>query len=206
MAWAPAYLETEDLKAFLNIASGDTVDDTFLDQAIESASRSIDISCNRQFGKVTVAEQRFYTARWDRVRCRWIVEIDDLMDITGLLVEIQDASGDLVGEVDDYVLEPRNAAQRGRPWTRLVVRPGSAFVPTGLTDEVAVTGLPGWNAVPTTIKAACQLQASRFHHRRDSPYGVAGSPDVGSELRLLARLDPDVAVMVAPFRRWWAVR
>lgn len=206
MAWAPAYLEIDELKAFLRISSGDTVDDAALSVAIEAASRAIDVSCNRQFGKVDVAEERFYTARWDRQRTRWVIDIDDLMDMTGLVVEIQDTDGNAVGEIDDYVLEPRNAAQRGRPWTALVVRPGSSVVPTGVQGEIAATGLWGWTALPGSITQGCQLQASRFHARRESPYGVAGSPDLGSELRLLAKLDPDVAVIVAPYRRWWAVR
>ena len=114
-----------------------------------------------------------------------------------------DSEGVTVGTIDDYVLEPRNAAVKGRPWTQMLVRPNSQFKPTGAADEVAVTALWGWSAVPATIEAATKLQASRFLSRRESPYGVAGSPDTGSELRLLARLDVDVAVMVSDFRRWW---
>jgi hypothetical protein len=45
------------------------------------------------------------------------------------------------------------------------------------------------------------LQASRFYARRDSPYGVAGSPDLGSEVRLLSKVDPDVAVSLADYVR-----
>ena len=48
---------------------------------------------------------------------------------------------------------------------------------------------------------ATLLQASRLAARRDSPFGVAGSPDAGSEMRLLARVDPDVAVALEPYRR-----
>lgn len=202
MAWKPDYVTAEELKAFLRIF--DSVDDTQLGLAISGASRAIDVSCNRQFGKVALAEQRFYTAHYDRTRCRWIVDIDDLMDITGFEAEVQDADGNTVGAIDEYTLEPRNAAAEGRPWTRLVVRPGSAFRPTGLENEVAASALWGWTSTPDTIKQACLLQASRFFARRESPYGVAGSPDLGSELRLLARLDVDVAVMVGAFRRWWA--
>lgn len=206
MAWKPVYATTEDLKAFLNINVSDSVDDAFLGLAVEAASRAIDVSCNRQFGAVAVAEERFFTARYDRARCRWVVPIDDLMSTTNFAAEVQDSDGQTVGAIDDYVLEPRNGAQTGRPWTQLMVRPSSTQKPIGTPDEVAVTALWGWTAVPDTIKTACLLQASRFHHRRESPYGVAGSPDMGSELRLLARLDPDVAVMVNPFRRWWGVR
>lgn len=203
MAWKPAYVTTEEAKAFLRIRGGDSVDDAALDLAVEAASRAIDVSCNRQFGVVSVAEERFYTARFDLERRRWLVPIDDLMTVTSFAAEVQDVDGNTVGAIDDYVLEVRNASQNGRPWTRLMVRSGSTASPTGLTDEVAITALWGWTTVPEAIKQACLLQASRFLARRDSPYGVAGSPQQGSELRLLARLDVDVAVMVAPFRRWW---
>lgn len=201
MAWKPSYVTTAEMRAFLRINDG--VDDAELDPAIEAASRAIDVTCNRQFGVVASAEERFYTARFDLERRRWIVPMDDLMSITSFAAETQDADGNTVGAIDDYVMEPRNAAQEGKPWTLLMVRPGSSFRPTGVTDEVAITGLWGWSAVPDAIVAATKLQASRFFARRESPYGVAGSPQHGSELRLLARLDVDVAMMVAPYRRWW---
>jgi hypothetical protein len=87
-----------------------------------------------------------------------------------------------------------NAAAEGKPWTRLLVDADSAVVPTGAEYEVAATVIWGWTAFPKAVTLAARLQASRFHSRRDSPYGVAGSPDTGSEMRLLARVDPDVGV------------
>lgn len=202
MAWKPAYVTPAELREHLSV--NEQVSDTRLGEAIEAASRAIDVACNRQFGVVAVAEERFYTARFDLERGRWVVLLDDLMSTSGFAAEVQDADGNTVGAVDDYVLEPRNAAQAGRPWTQLLVRPGSAASPTGSRDEVAITALWGWTSVPAAVKAAAKLQAARFLSRKDSPYGVAGRPDDGSQLRLLARLDVDVAVMVAPFRRWWA--
>lgn len=202
MAWAPDYVTATELKSFLRIT--DTVDDAELGFAITAASRAVDNSANRQFGVVAAAEQRFYTARYDRRRMRWVVVIDDLMSTTNFAAVVLDSSGATVGTITDYVLEPRNSAQRSRPWTQMMIRPTSAYLPTGQTDEVAVTALWGWSAVPTAVKEATLLQASRFFARRNAPFGVAGSPDVGSEVRLLARLDPDVAVSLANYVRWWA--
>lgn len=202
MAWAPDYVTSAELKSYLDIT--DTADDAQLALAITAASRAIDTHCGRQFGVVTAAEERFYTARWDRRRSRWVIEIDDLMSTTSFDAQVQDAEGNDVGAIDDYVLEPRNAAAKGRPWTSLTVRPTSTYLPTGARDEVAVTALWGWSAVPTSVKQACLLQASRIFARRNSPYGIAGSPDDGSEMRLLARVDVDVAVILASFKRWWA--
>lgn len=175
MPWAPPYITPEALAAYLRI--GDDVDETEMIVAIEAASRAIDDHCNRQFGQVE-AEERRYRPWWDSDRCRWVVDIDDLTDPAGL-------ETDLAG----WTLEPTNAASKGRAYTRLVADDGARP-----DAEVAFTQPWGWSAVPVQVEMACRLQASRFHARRDSPYGVAGSPDLGSEMRLLARLDPDVGM------------
>lgn len=201
MAWAPDYATTAEAKAFKRI--GDTVDDAQIALAITASSRAIDKHTGRQFGSANA--ERFYTARYDRRRCRWVVDIDDLMTSAGLDVQVQDADGNDLGAIDQYTLEPRNAAANGEPWTLLVVGASSTYAPTGRPDEVAITATPwGWTAVPTPVKEACLLQQSRILSRRESPYGIAGSPDQGSELRLLAKLDPDVAVILGPYIRWWA--
>lgn len=202
MAWAPDYVTSAELKAYLRIS--DTDDDAQIALAITAASRAVDTHAGRQFGSVSPAEQRFYTSRWDRRICRWVVDVDDLMTTTNFAAITVDSEGVTVGTIDDYVLEPRNAAAKGRAWTQVLVRPNSAYKPTGARDEVAVTALWGWTAVPAAVKQATLLQASRIFARRQSPYGIAGSPDDGSEMRLLARVDPDVAVTLNPYKRWWA--
>lgn len=199
MVWAPDYVTTDEAKAYLRVT--DDVDDDELDLIVSAASRAIDKRCNRQFGKVATAEQRFYTARYSRTRQRWVVEIDDLMTTTDFAAEVTD-----VGTLTAYTLEPRNAAAKGRPWERLVVDADSAVMPTGEEFEMDLTGLWGWTAVPNTVKAAARIQINRFLSRRDSPYGVAGSPSEGSELRLLAKLDPDVETMVSTLARVWGAR
>jgi uncharacterized phiE125 gp8 family phage protein len=202
MAWAPDYVTAEEMRNFLRISDSD--DDVEIAFAITAASRAVDQDTGRQFGVVGSAEERFYTARWDRDRCRWVVDIDDLMSTSSFDAQVQDTDGVDVGQINDYFLEPRNAAQQSRPWTTLVVKPDSAYKPTGLANEVAITALWGWSAVPAAVKQATLLQASRLFSRRTSPYGIAGSPDLGSELRLLARVDPDVSVALRPYRRWWS--
>jgi hypothetical protein len=193
MPWAPDYITSAELAAF--VRDSVAVNDVELAAWCSTASRAIDQTCNRQFGKVDAPEQRFYTARWSSRRGRWVVDIDDLMSITGVVV--------LVGStaVTKYTLEPRNAAARGRPWTRLVFATDAEAQPDGCTDDVGMTAPWGWTSVPTAVKQAAKLQGSRFVSRRDSPFGVAGSPVQGSELRLLARVDPDVAVSLLGLTR-----
>jgi hypothetical protein len=52
---------------------------------------------------------------------------------------------------------------------------------------------------------ATKIQASRLFVRRQSPFGIAGSPEIGT-VRLGSRLDPDVEVLLRPFRKvsWMA--
>jgi len=202
MAWAPDYATTGELAAFARI--GDSADDAQLALAVAAASRAIDRACSRQFGKLATATARYYTARWDPRRLLWFVVIDDLMSSTGLTVkydELEDQSYSTT--ITDYVLRPVNAASEGRPWSELWVRSTSTYQPTCLEDGMKITAAWGWSGVPDAIRQACLLQASRLLARREAPFGIAGSPDAGSEMRLLARLDPDVSVAVRPYRRVW---
>lgn len=196
MAWAPDYATAAELKAYLRISDAD--DDAQIALAITAASRAVDQYTNRQFGLVAAAEARKYTAFWDRNRCRYVVPIDDLMTQVGLTVAVA------AGAVDVFDLKPANSVAVGRPWTELVVAPAAAVKPTITQDAVTVTAKYGWTTVPDTVKQATLLQASRIFKRRDAPFGVAGSPELGSELRLLAKVDPDVQVALGPYVRWWA--
>lgn len=184
MAWAPDYCTVDELAEFVKIP--DDADNTQLGLAIAAASRAIDRTCRRQFGLGAAPEVRYYRPRWDSLRCAYVVDTDDLMTATGLLV---------AGEaVVSPVLLPRNAAAEGRPWNTLVL--------DGTPDsEVEVTARWGWTTVPDAVKEACLLQASRVFKRRGAPFGIAGSPQDGSEMRLLAKVDPDVAVVLEGFRR-----
>lgn len=204
MAWQPDYATVDELAASVRI--NDAADDLQLQMAITAASRAIDGpgGCNRQFGQVATVEARYYSAQWNRDR--WIIEMDDLMDASGLLMAVDlYAKGQYTEDVDPVYtgFRPANAAQKGRPWTRLTVLPTSPVQVTDFPDAIRLTAKWGWTAVPPTIKQATLLQASRFLSRRDAPFGVAGSPEAGSEMRLLAKLDPDVAVAISPYRRWW---
>jgi hypothetical protein len=199
MPWQPSYVTADDLKQYLRI--DDTADDLNITLAISTASRLIDRATHRQFGQTDALEARVYTAQWDPFTVygtwygQWYIDCDDLTDVTGLVVTSP------TGPIDHFRFEPGNAVSKGMAYTRLVVKNESTAKPDGFEDTVTITAKWGWSTVPDTIKQATLIQASRIHIRRDSPFGVAGSPDLGNEMRLLAKLDPDVAVMVAAYRR-----
>lgn len=205
MAWAPDYASVSEIKTILGIT--DSGDDAILASALSGASRAIDLAAGRQFGKVDTPEARYYGASWSSECFRYVVEIDDLMTTTALVVK---TDPDTEGTFDntlvldtDFRLAPYNAAAKGRPWRTLILGSG-VTAPRG-NRRIQVTATFGWTAVPATIKQAAITQAIRFFKRKDAPFGIAGSPDMGSELRLLARLDPDVEVLVAAAgRRYWA--
>lgn len=189
MVWAPDYITMAQLKAYVKI--NDTDDDAEVASAVAGASRAIDEACNRQFGKVDAPETRYYTAYYHYERCRWAVAVDDLQSAAGLVVTVDGAP------TMDYTLMPRNAVAEGKAWTWLLF---GASVRLS-DDEVSALGPWGWTTFPASVVQAAKLQGSRFLARRESPFGVAGSPQQGSELRLLAKLDPDVKVSLRSFQR-----
>jgi hypothetical protein len=214
MAWAPDYCTAAELKSHLRIT--DTADDTLLGVAITAASRAIDLACNRQFGLSDPAVARYYTYGGASVPSggsfpisfsgpRAMLEVDDLMTVTSLVVKV-DEDGDGTFEetltIDtDFRMFPYNAAADGVPWSHIVLEDGVSF-PTQLRG-VEVTAKWGWSSVPVLVKQACLVQAARFFQRRNAPFGIAGSPEMGSEMRLLAMVDPDVALMLSSVVRHW---
>jgi hypothetical protein len=205
MAWAPDYVEVEDLREYVtNSSEVIAADEAQYPRAIAAASRAVDKHCRRQFGKADAPVARFYAARWSSTLGAWVADIDDLMTVTGLTVELDTTGDETYGSelaTGEYTLRPRNAAADGEPWTELMVSGSASASPSGVDGELRVTAGWGWSSVPVAVEEACLLQAARFAVRRSAPFGVAGSPDVGSEVRLLSRVDPDVAVSLAAYRK-----
>ena len=204
MAWAPVYASTAELRTFRQIE--DTDDDTELALAVEAASRSIDRHCNRQFGIVASAEARRYQAEYHNRYGRWVIPVDDFQTKTGLVIGL-DPDEDLTfgtsiatTEVDYW---PPNAAEKGFPWTKLVMLPAATAFPDSVLGSVQVTASWGWTAVPDTVKQATLLQASRLVSRRLAQFAIGGSFEVGDGVLPSTRLDGDVRVMLGKYRRNW---
>lgn len=201
MAWKPPYASLAEMREWLRLNDPSNTDhDNLLRRKIVAASRAVDKTCGRRFGKVDAAVSRSFDMRWSRTMQAYVAEITDIMDLTGLTVSV--AGTTLT--TDDYSLRPRNAAAEDEPYTYIVITSGVS----GTSDPLDMVGLWGWSPTwPEAVTEATLLQASRLNIRTGSPYGIAGGSDSGSELRLLERLDPDVAPIVADYvRTGWVAR
>jgi hypothetical protein len=207
MPWEPDYCTAEELTEF---ARAGVEDADWVDLARGAASRAVDRRCggkgSRQFGQVDAPTTRIYTPRWSVSKGGWVVHTADLMTTTGLVIELDAARDGLYSTVLDLASVTwldEGAPERNRPWEKLLIGNVTGFV--GRRGELRITARWGWSSVPTVVREATLLQASRYLMRRDSPFGIAGTPENGSELRLLSRLDPDVALMLADYtRKVWA--
>jgi len=191
-----SYASLDDLKESLRIT--DDSDDALLQVALDAATELITEHCNRTFTASEMATQRWFIPR------NGVVIVDDIYSEVGLLVDV---AGILIPEAVEnvsagYVLKPDNAPALGEPYTSIEYSfPTAAAWPLTFAisrHRVAITAKWGYAAeVPESVRQACILQASRIFSRRHAPFGVAGSPEIGSEIRLLSKVDPDVAVLLS---------
>ena len=194
MAIVNGYCTLAEIKASARIT--DSVDDTLLELAVESASRMVDSYTQRYFYNAGTATRLF--APQDS----YVAEIDDLVSLTTL----QTSDGDDFGTTwaaKDYQLEPLNGnvdGLTGHPATR--IRAVDDFIFNVLDGEatVKVIGVWGWSAVPIAVKQATVIQAARIFKRNDSPLGIAGFGEMGA-VRVGVQLDPDVKHLIDVYRK-----
>lgn len=193
MAITNGYCSLADVKGALRIT--DSVDDTLLELAVESASRQIDGHCERVFYNEVGA--RVFTPSDS-----YVCIVDDVASLTSLKTS-SDADGtfDVTWQPTDYQAEPLNGKSGGLtvPITQFRAV-GDYTFPTDSQDAtVQVTGTFGFAEVPTAVRQASILLASRQYKRYDSPLGVTGFGDLG--VIRVSNIDPDIAKLLEPFMR-----
>jgi len=187
------YASVAELKARVGIT--DAVDDAVLGAVLEAVSRGIDNYCGRHFYLSAAGTVRYYTpVAHDQVL------IEDCVALTAVA---GDTDGDRTYEdtwaASDYDLLPENAAADGKPYTTIAVaQNGDYSLPVGVRKGLKLTGTWGWSAVPDPVSEACLIQAARVFKRKDTPFGISGSPEMG-QMRI-GRLDPDVLWLLEPYR------
>jgi hypothetical protein len=191
-----AYATLAQVKAALRIT--DSVDDTLIEMARESASDLIDGYTGRTFttsGTVT----RVFAPADD-----YVLQTDDIAGTALTITSSTGADGvfDVTWKTTDYQLEPLNGVSNGQavPFTRIRAIQDYLWPTAGGEATVRVTGVFGFPSVPIVVTQATVLQASRIFTRLQSPLGVAGFGEMGV-VRVTRALDPDVAALVEPYRR-----
>lgn len=196
---ANEYVQPEELKATIEMTGTDYAEND-IPVALEAASRAIDQYCGRRFYPSDADVTRYYTP--ERPDILWI---DDLVDVTTI-------STDPAGEntytdawaTTDYVLEPRNATLEGWPYTSVRrVNGGSFFFPSMWPGSVKIVGTFGWASAPPQVKEATTILATQLLVRaREAPFGVVSfNAEIGTVARI-ARVDPQIRLLIDPFRRW----
>lgn len=196
MALTNCYCTLSDLKTSLAIE--DIQDDTALEAAILTASRMIDDYTGRFFyrdGTTGAPVTRYYTPdSW------YITNLDDFVSLNQIALDDDfDQTYTTILAASDYLIDPVNNARRGWPYNRITAIDRYIF-PYAYPQSVRVQAVWGWPSVPAEISMATKLQASRLFIRRQSPFGIAGTPEIGT-VRLTSRLDPDVEALIRPFRK-----
>ena len=196
MALTNCYCTLSDLKTSLAIE--DIQDDTGLEAAILTASRMIDDYTGRFFyrdGTTAAPVTRYYTPdSW------YITNLDDFVSLNQIALDDDfDQTYTTILAASDYLIDPVNNARRGWPYNRITAIDRYIF-PYAYPQSVRVQAVWGWPSVPAEISMATKLQASRLFIRRQSPFGIAGTPEIGT-VRLTSRLDPDVEALIRPFRK-----
>lgn len=193
MAITNGYATLAQVKSALRIT--DSVDDSLLEMAVESASRAIDQYTNRIFYNAGTAVR--YYAPIDSLN----VQIDDLVSLTTLQTMDDDEQVyDTTWGSDDYQLEPLNGYADGisQPYNHIRAIGDYTFLTLSGEATVKVTGVWGFASTPIQVTQATVIQASRIYKRLDSPLGII-SGELGS-IRVGSRLDPDVAQLVDSLR------
>jgi hypothetical protein len=189
---AENYVTIGELKETLSL-SGENFADGDLNLAITTASRAVDSVCRRRFWADTDATSvRYYTPDDP---CG--LDVDDLVTLTELATSPGGTTtfSDVWTVNTDFVAEPLNAAADGKPWTRLEPHPTGNYRFPCYPRSVRVTGKFGWAAVPSEVKTATVMLASRLVRRtREAPFGVVSFGMEGAVH--IARQDPDIHMLL----------
>jgi hypothetical protein len=197
------YCTLDQLAAVRQIT--DTYDDQVMEWAIEEASRRIDAECGRtRYGFVASAAGTAVYAADNPT----LLVVDDTVTVTTLKTDDDgDGTFETTWATTDYQLEPLGAATGIAPQPYTVIRAvGDRLFPRHADRRagVQVVGTHGWSATPDAIRGACVMLAHRLASRHHSPLGVTAFGDLG--VGLVRNTDPDVAALVAAYRRHDAVR
>lgn len=189
------YTDLLVLKA--TIGATNDADDAALQLAIDAASRMIDQYTGRTFTAETAATKYFFPTSYT-----FLDLTPDIRTVTSVAV---DNVGDLTFATSlastDYLKLPLNPLPDSGIYNALQISAISSKV-FYVGQQVKVIGDWGYTVngyAPSVIEQACLLQASRLFKRRESPFGILQSVDLGTYTRI-SNVDPDVKALVMQYR------
>jgi hypothetical protein len=197
MAITQGYCSLSQIKAAIRVT--DAIDDSLLEMAVESASRMIDAETDRNFYSSGTATRDFVP------NDSYTVDTDDLTSIVSVKL---DDTGDLTFPITlaptDYQTEPLNQRVSGNAYPIYRLRMiGDYLLPEWFNQAtVRIEGVYGFTPVPIQVVQATIIQASRIFKRLDSPLGMTWGVD-GMGMRV-GKVDPDVAMLIRPFKKFAA--
>lgn len=179
-----------------------TTFDTRLNDALSTASRSIEKACGRQFNDAGSATARVYEPCSD-----YLVEVDDFSTVTGLIVKV-DTSGDgtyaTTVAAANYETRPLNGVvdgEQGWPYWQ-VCAVNYVWPIYWVRAPIQVTARWGWTAVPAGIHEGCLILAEELFKLADSPFGTGGYGQYGI---IRARENPFCWQRIAPYAKASAI-
>lgn len=194
MAISNGYATLAQVKSALRIT--DNVDDTLLEQAIESASRRIDGYCGRWFYKTASTAILVYPFDY------YNVPVQDIAN-TSVTVKVSTQGNGTYDQTwtqgTDYQLEPLNASLNSKPYNNIMAIGGKTF-PIQLQPNVPyvqVTAQWGWQNVPVDVTQACVLLSIRQFARLNAALGIVGFNDMAIQVKAV---DPDVRDLLNQYR------
>lgn len=200
MALGDKYATRAELQDRL-AGGGVTIPTTFntrLDDALNTASRSIEKACGRQFNDAGSATARVYEP------CSgYLVEVDDFSTTTGLIVKIDSAADGTYAttvSATNYDQRPLNGISDGETgWPYWQITAVDYCWPTyWQRAPIQVTARWGWTAVPSGVHEGCLILAEELFKLADSPFGTGGYGQFGI---IRARENPFCWQRIAPYAR-----
>lgn len=196
-----AIITSSDLKTHLGIS--DSTDDTTIATAVAAANQGVVRYCGRTFDRTSSgsASERVF-----RPRSHTLTITDDFWTTDSLVVKIDSADDGTYESTltitTDFIVEPLNGMEDGITVPYRKIRATEwTFSPEFTHANVSVTAAWGWSAVPGDVTLATLIKAARLWKRKNSPEGILGGfADFGA-VRITNREDPDVAMLLEPYRR-----
>jgi len=193
---ANGYITLADLKDGLDIT--DTTDDTVLEDVINAVSRAIDNLCERHFYTTNSDETRYFTPHQ-----RDQIWTGDIVSITSLKTDGDfDRAYSDTWATTDYDLYPYNATLDGIPAYRIDTAPDGDYTFALSPKYVQIIGKFGWSAVPYPVEQACLLWSMRAWERHKTVLGVSATTALGQMQVKVPPPDPDVELMLQPYKLW----